>query len=80
MEGPAVDLGHLRGRDGIGRGIEAGEIAEQVAERVADLPVGLGVPVEDLLREAHVLEEVDHRDPQAQDLGAALVGRRRAAR
>jgi len=55
-------------------GIEAGEISQEIAERVADLPVGLGVAVQDLLGKAHVLEEVDHRHPQPEDLRTALVG------
>src|SRR2546422_7362149 len=38
------------------------------AAGVADLPVGLGVPVQDLLRQSHILEKIDGRDPQAEHI------------
>ncbi len=73
-EGPAVDLLEGLLADLVAVGGKSLEVAQQVAERVADLAVGLGVAVEGLLGQPHVLEEVDHRDPQPEDLGAAPVG------
>ena len=68
----AVDgLELLRG-DGIRRRVEVEEVREEEPRRVADLPVGLGRPREDLLVEADVVGVVGRADPEPEDVGAVL--------
>jgi hypothetical protein len=54
--------------------VEAGQGAQQVAGGVAQLAIGVGGGGQDGLADPLVLGIVDHRRPQPQDLGAALLG------
>ena len=69
----AVDFEQTRLIDRIEGRVEVVQVGEQVlAQRVADLPVGFDGARQHFLAEAHLVPVVDHRDPQPDDLGAAL--------
>ena len=55
--------------NGVLRGVEIEEVPEEELRRVADLPVGLGRPREDLLRERVVVRVVERRDPEPDHVG-----------
>ncbi len=68
----AVDGLELLRVDGVRRRVEVEEVREEEARGVADLPVGLGRPRQDLLVEADVVGVVGRGDPEPQDVGAVL--------
>ena len=72
QQGPAVELVHVAVRAPIALGVEVGQGAEQEAARVADAPVGVGEPVQDLERETDVLRGVLRGHPQPQHLRPVL--------
>ena len=49
------------------------EVAETVAGRVAQFAVGIRDPLENLVRDAHILMVVERRTPEAQDLRPHLL-------
>ncbi len=67
---PAVQRGPLGFGHRVLRGVVVRQGAQQEAQGVADLAVGVGVALEDVLGDAHVLAEVHIGHPQAQDVRA----------
>ncbi len=67
-----VDLFEAAPIDEVGRGVEIVQIRNQIPQRIADLAIGFDDACQDLLAEAHFLRVVAHRDPQPEDVGAAL--------
>ena len=67
---PAVEREHLPGRHAIDRRIEAREVREQKARGIADPAVGVGIALEDLVRDGHLGAVIGGGHPQAQDVGA----------
>ena len=73
MHDPAVQRDHLLERLQVQRRVETVQVAEQEARGVAQAAVGVGVALEDLLRQRHLVAVVGRGDPQAQDVRAQLV-------
>ncbi len=73
MHDPAVQRDHLVERLQVPGRIETVQVAEQEACGVAQATVGVGVALEDLLRQRHLVAVVGRGDPQAQDVRAQLV-------
>ena len=73
VQGPAVDLLHVRQRDGILPAVEIVKVAQDVAAGVADPPVGLHQPFQDLIGNPDVHRVVLGRHPEPQDLRPVLV-------
>ena len=71
---PAVDLEHVGERHGVGGGVEVARVGEQEPQRVADPPVGVDDARQDLVVDREVARVVGRRAPEADDLGAELVG------
>ena len=70
----AVDLFELRdAAPGPSAGSKSYRFATRYAQRVADLAVRLDDARQDLLADADLLAVVAHRDPQPEDVGAALL-------
>ena len=70
--GPLVQFGQLVGGNPVGVGVEAVEVAENKPGGVADLAVGVGQLLEDLLGAADIGVVVGRGDPQPEDVGAVL--------
>ncbi len=73
MQDVALKRRHVRRRDRLGL-VESGKRAQQVAERIAQLSIGVGRGLQDRLADPLVLGIVGQRRPEAEDLGAALIG------
>ena len=54
--------------------IEAVQVAQEKAQRVAHAPIGIADPLEDLLRDAHLVGVVGRRDPQPNYVRAQCAG------
>src|SRR5690606_40902218 len=67
---PAVQRDHVVQRTQVARRLEAVQVGQQEARGVADAAVGVGVALEDLLRQRHLVGVVGRGDPQAQDVRA----------
>ncbi len=65
-------LKHLP-RNGIGCVVEVVDVAQQEAEGVAELAVGVGRALQDLVADGNVLAVIDRAGPHAQNLGAELL-------
>ena len=72
VQHPAFQLRHFGLRQVLGGG-EAVQAAQQPAQRVAQAAVQLGLLLEDLRADAHVLAGVRRHHPQAQDVRAVFV-------
>src|SRR5947207_6899340 len=72
VEDEAVELVQARIRLPVALGHEIAQVAEQEAERVADAPIGVGEPIQNLEGDPDVLGIVLGRHPQAKDLGTVL--------
>ena len=70
MHRPAIQRHHLRRCAQVAGRVEAMQVAQQEARGVADAAIGVGVALEDLLGQRHLVAVVGGRDPQAQDVGA----------
>ena len=74
-ERPAVDLEHLARAAPRRRRVEVARVGEQEAQRVADAPVRVDDAGEDLVVDREVARVVGRCAPEADDLGAELLGR-----
>ena len=70
MHDPAVERQHVLVREQVYGRVEAVQVAEQEARGVAQATIGVGVALEDFLRQRHFVGVIGGRDPQAQDVGA----------
>jgi hypothetical protein len=70
---PAVDLDQLGKRYRVHGGSNPSRFPSRYRSVLRIFRYVSAFPVEDLVRQAHVLEEVDHRDPEAQDLRPASL-------
>ena len=70
MHDPAVQRHHVRRLHQVAGRVETVQVAEQEARGVAQAAVGVGVALQDFLRQRHLVAVVGAGDPQAQDVRA----------
>ncbi len=65
-----IDRHLLLPGNGVPRGVEAVQVAQQESQRVAHASIGVRHALQDLVRHAHLIGIVGCRDPQAHHVGA----------